>query len=301
VVEVPSDASGRVDLAALASLITHETAAMMVTNPNTLGIFESDIHKISDMLHEVGAFLYMDGANLNALVGKARPGDMGVDVMHINLHKTFSTPHGGGGPGSGPVCSVEELAPFLPGPHLGRNDQGLLQWQEAPSAFGRVHSFFGHPGVAIRALSWILTLGPEGLRQHTEHAVLNNNYLRSKLKTLLHLPFEAPTLHETVFSDKDLHDCGVTTMDLAKALLDRGFHPPTVYFPLVVPGALMVEPTETESRGELDRFVAAIESIVRQAEVDPESVKAAPERTPFGRMDETRAARQPVLKWQPNS
>ncbi|MCB1043366.1 MAG: aminomethyl-transferring glycine dehydrogenase subunit GcvPB [Acidobacteria bacterium] len=298
--EVPSDERGCVDVAKLAQMIDDQTAGMMITNPNTLGIFETHIREIADMLHAKGAYLYMDGANMNALVGKTKPGDMGVDVLHLNLHKTFSTPHGGGGPGAGPICCTAELAPFLPKPWVTQLEDGSYTWQhDCPDSMGKVHGWYGQFGVLVRALTWILTLGREGLVRHTEHAVLNNNYLRKMLEPHYEIPFKAPTLHETVFNDKRQQIHGVSTMDIAKSLLDYGFHPPTVYFPLVVHGALMVEPTETESRGELNRFARALIDIAERSASDPESVRNGPLTTQIQRADETTAARYPVLRWLP--
>ncbi|PIE02574.1 MAG: glycine dehydrogenase (aminomethyl-transferring) [Acidobacteria bacterium] len=299
--EVASNAAGRVDMQALEEAIDDHTAGMMLTNPNTLGIFESNIHLIAEKLHQQGAYLYMDGANMNALVGKAKPGDMGVDLLHLNLHKTFSTPHGGGGPGSGPVCATEELAAYLPRPRIRENERGELEFHCEESSVGRVHGWQGHFGVMLRAMSWIFSLGAKGLREHTENAVLNNHYLRHLLKGHYHLPYETETLHETVFTDKYQMENGVSTRDIAKKLLDFGFHPPTVYFPLVVSGALMIEPTETESRGEIERFAAAMVDIAKMARESPEQVTSAPTTTVIGRLDETLAARKPVLKWVPDT
>ena len=295
--EVPSNEKGCVDLEAFRAMVNDQTACMMITNPNTLGIFENNIREIADILHENGAYLYMDGANMNALVGQAKPGDMGVDVLHLNLHKTFSTPHGGGGPGAGPICVSEALIPFLPKPWIKKQDGSYsLDWSGEQS-IGKVHGFYGQFGVLVRALTWILTLGKEGLKQHTEHAVLNNNYLRKLLEPHYHIPFPAATLHETVFNDKKQNEYGVTTMDIAKALLDYGFHPPTVYFPLVVSGALMIEPTETESRGEIKRFAEAMIEIAARSAQDPDGMHAAPTTTQIQRADETTAARNPILRW----
>lgn len=300
--EVPSDEHGRVDVSQLEAMIDEKTAGMMITNPNTLGIFETNIAQIANLLHAKGAYLYMDGANMNALVGKTRPGDMGVDVLHLNLHKTFSTPHGGGGPGSGPICCSDELAPFLPTPRIARGADGAFHWSEDhPLSIGKVHGWYGQFGVLVRALTWILTLGREGLVSHTENAVLNNNYLRKMLEPHYEIPYPEATLHETVFSDKRQQAHGVTTMDIAKSLLDYGFHPPTVYFPLVVHGALMIEPTETESRGELNRFARALIDISERAAKDPQSVLASPHLPQIQRPDETTAARHPILSWRPES
>jgi glycine dehydrogenase subunit 2 len=338
-----SNADGGIDLDALASQVDNETAALMLTNPSTLGVFESQIHKIADILHAKGALLYMDGANMNALVGKVRPGDFGVDVMHLNLHKTFSTPHGGGGPGSGPVACKAFLEPFLPTPVLVRrplpavpqsagapsfprpyaervgeheskpgapgpsplgtwetNSAGPLSWDyDRPHSVGRVRAFYGNTGMFIRALAYILANGPDGLRQTTEDAVLNANYIRKKLEDLYELPYQTPSMHEVVFSDKRQAALGVKTGDIAKRLIDYGFHPYTVSFPMIVHGALMIEPTESESLEELDLFIAAMRSIAKEVEESPEIVKTAPHSTRVSRLDEVQAARRPILRWKP--
>jgi glycine dehydrogenase subunit 2 len=332
-----SNAQGGIDLDALARQVDDDTAALMLTNPSTLGVFENEIHKIADILHARGALLYMDGANMNALVGKVRPGDFGVDVMHLNLHKTFSTPHGGGGPGSGPVACKQFLEPFLPTPVLARKtanegsgtkgpgteglsssnlsqksgapgldsetwegkSTGKLHWEcDRPQSVGRVRAFYGNTGMFIRALAYILANGPDGLRQTTEDAVLNANYIRRKLEDLYELPYKTPSMHEVVFSDKRQAARGVKTGDIAKRLIDYGFHPYTVSFPLIVPGALMIEPTESESVEELDLFIAAMRSIAMEAEETPELVKTAPHSTRVSRLDEVGAARKPVLRWR---
>ncbi len=296
---IKSNADGAIDLEALARQVDSETAALMLTNPSTLGVFESQIHKIADILHERGALLYMDGANMNALVGKARPGDFGVDVMHLNLHKTFSTPHGGGGPGSGPVACKAFLEPFLPTPVLIQKD-GAKSWSyDRPQSVGRVRAFYGNTGMFIRALAYILANGPDGLRQTTEDAVLNANYIRKKLEDLYDLPYKTPSMHEVVFSDKRQAANGVRTGDIAKRLIDYGFHPYTVSFPLIVHGALMIEPTESESVEELDLFIEAMRSIAREVEETPELVKTAPHSTRVSRLDEVQAARKPILRWRP--
>ena len=369
-----SNADGGIDLEALARQVTEDTAALMLTNPSTLGVFENQIHKIADILHAKGALLYMDGANMNALVGKVRPGDFGVDVMHLNLHKTFSTPHGGGGPGSGPVACKKFLEPFLPIPVLVRKQdgpggnqtdpcpdaqgwesadadptaegcpplfrapffdpvtgervgddevgapgldttgapgpsllgtgearsRGQLHWEyNRPHSVGRVRAFYGNTGMFIRALAYILANGPDGLRQTTEDAVLNANYIRKKLEDLYELPYNTPSMHEVVFSDKRQAARGVKTGDLAKRLIDYGFHPYTVSFPLIVPGALMIEPTESESVEELDLFIAAMRAIAKEVEETPELVKTAPHSTRVSRLDEVQAARKPILRWKP--
>jgi glycine dehydrogenase subunit 2 len=359
-----SNAEGGIDLEALTRQVDEETAALMLTNPSTIGVFESQIHKIADILHAKGALLYMDGANMNALVGKVRPGDFGVDVMHLNLHKTFSTPHGGGGPGSGPVACKAFLEPFLPIPVLVRNSApndlenlrapslrvvaaateragdlpaslhhppsvrtdlgfpsfpsvfeqetaeravnhdsqpaGQLTWSyDRPQSVGRVRAFYGNTGMFIRALAYILANGPDGLRQTTEDAVLNANYIRHHLEDFYDLPYKTASMHEVVFSDKRQAAKGIKTGDIAKRLIDYGFHPYTVSFPLIVHGALMIEPTESESLEELDLFIAAMRSIAREVDETPDLVKSAPHSTRVSRLDEVQAARKPILRWRP--
>jgi glycine dehydrogenase subunit 2 len=297
-----SNSHGMVDLAELEHLVDEETAALMLTNPSTIGVFESEIHKIADVLHAKGALLYMDGANMNALVGKTRPGDFGVDVMHLNLHKTFSTPHGGGGPGSGPVACKKILEPFLPTPVLVEKADNTLTFNyDRPQSVGRVRMFYGNYGMFVRALAYILANGPDGLRQTTEDAVLNANYLRSKLEDVYELPYKTPTLHEVVFSDRRQARNGVKTGDIAKRLIDYGFHPYTTSFPMIVAGALMIEPTESESKEELDQFIDAMRQIAREAEENPEIILHAPHATRVSRMDEVGAARKPVLRWKPDT
>jgi len=294
-----SNAEGGIDLEALTQQVDEETAALMLTNPSTIGVFESEIHKIAEILHAKGALLYMDGANMNALVGKTRPGDFGVDVMHLNLHKTFSTPHGGGGPGSGPVACKASLEPFLPTPVLVRNENGVKHWNfDRPQSVGRVRAYYGNFGMFIRALAYILANGPDGLRQTTEDAVLNANYIRAGLCDLYELPYQTGSLHEVVFSDKRQAARGVKTGDIAKRLIDYGFHPYTVSFPMIVQGALMIEPTESESLEELDLFIAAMRSIAQEVEDNPELVKGAPHSTRVSRLDEVQAARKPILRWK---
>ena len=294
---INSDQNGRIDLADLDRAMTDEVAALMVTNPNTLGVFETDIKKIAGLVHSRGGFLYMDGANLNALTGISRPGDMDVDVIHINLHKTFSTPHGGGGPGSGPVGVKKVLEPYLPCPVVKRKAGGYVLDNDRPKSIGRVHGFHGNFLVVVKALAYILTLGPEGLREMAEVAVLNSNYIRRSLEGLYHLKYLTPTLHECVFSDKLQKEHGVSNLDIAKRLIDYGVHPPTMSFPLIVPGALMIEPTETETRRDLDYFIQAMTSIAREAAENPELLKTAPHTSFVRRLNETAAARNPVLKW----
>ena len=346
VANLKSNPEGMVDLAALEALVDEDTAALMLTNPSTIGVFESGIARIAEILHAKGALLYMDGANMNALVGKTRPGDFGVDVMHLNLHKTFSTPHGGGGPGSGPVACKAILEPFLPAPVLARRPSGALTMNhDRPQSVGRVRMFNGNFGMFVRALAYILANGPDGLRQTTEDAVLNANYLRAKLEPTFDLPYKTRTLHEVVFSDKwqsnpasrpSSHPTlqkgsqngsnsststagvggsspstpngnaesaapkgGVKTGDIAKRLIDYGFHAYTTSFPLIVPGAMMIEPTESESREELDLLIDALQQIAREAAENPDLVRTAPHTTRLQRLDETTAARKPILRWKP--
>jgi glycine dehydrogenase subunit 2 len=293
-----SNALGMVDLEELERLVDEDTAALMLTNPSTIGVFESEIHKIADILHAKGALLYMDGANMNALVGKTRPGDFGVDVMHLNLHKTFSTPHGGGGPGSGPVACKKILEPFLPTPVVVEKNGALSLEYNRPQTVGRVRMFYGNFGMFVRALAYILANGPDGLRQTTEDAVLNANYIRAKLLDTFELPYKSPSLHEVVFSDKLQAKNGVKTGDMGKRLIDYGFHAYTVSFPLVVSGAMMIEPTESESREELDLLIDALKQIAQEAAENPDLVKTAPHTTRIQRLDETTAARKPILRWK---
>ncbi len=297
---VPSDERGQIDIARLKEIVNGDVAAMMVTNPSTLGVFEQNIAEAAHILHEHGALLYMDGANMNALAGVARPGDFGVDVMHLNLHKTFSTPHGGGGPGAGPVMVKKLLEPYLPIPVLVEKNSQLALENHKPKTIGRVRAFGGNFGVLVRALAYTLAYGP-GIRQATEDAVLNANYIRKKLEDVFDLPFNSPSMHEVVFSDARQKKNGVNTMDIAKRLIDYGFHPYTTAFPLIVPGAMMIEPTESESKQECDLFVEAMRSIAEEAANDPEMVKHAPHSTKVGRLDEVAAARKPVLRWKPKT
>ncbi len=292
--EIASNARGIIGLDELRAHLTPDVAALMMTNPNTLGIFESDIVAIAEALHANGSLLYMDGANLNALLGIIRPGDLGVDVMHINLHKTFATPHGGGGPGSGPVGVASHLLPYLPVPRVARDGDGFRVVYEDPRSIGRVKNFYGHFLVIVRALAYLMALGREHVGKVAEDAVLNANYIRKKLEGKIELPYTTATLHEVVFSDQGLP---VKTLDIAKRLLDYGFHPFTIYFPLIVHGAMMIEPTESESKETLDEFIAVMEAILREARETPDLVRQAPTRTPVRRLDETLAARRPVLKW----
>jgi glycine dehydrogenase subunit 2 len=303
---IPADAKGRVDLAALKARLDRDVAALMLTNPNTCGLFENDILDIAAAVHAAGAFFYCDGANFNALVGRVRPGDLGIDALHMNLHKTFSTPHGGGGPGSGPVALAAELAPFAPVPWIVHGNDGftLVEHGEGPAehSIGRLKGFHGQIGMFVRALAYMMSHGADGLRQVAEDAVLNANYIRARLADVLSLPFPGTCMHEVLFDDTFLKDTGVTTLDFAKALVDEGFHPMTMYFPLVVHGALLIEPTETESKASLDQFVAVVRGLAERARAgDAAHFRAAPRLTPRRRLDETAAARKPVLRWRPAS
>jgi len=297
--QIPSNERGCVDLAVLRRRMADDVALLMLTNPNTLGVFEGEIREIAAAVHDKGGLLYMDGANLNAFIGVARPGDMGVDLHHLNLHKTFSTPHGGGGPGAGPVGVKKHLEPYLPVPTIEQEGPLYVLNHQRPKSIGKVRSFFGNFGMFVRALSYIRALGPEGLRRMAETAVLNANYIRHRLQGTYHLPYAEPSLHEVVLTDRNLEETGVHTLDIAKRLMDYGFHPPTIYFPLIVKGALMIEPTESESREELDAFIEAMLKIDEEARRDPELVRTAPHTTPVRRLDEVGAARSPVLRWVP--
>lgn len=307
VVAIPARDDGSVDPQSVRDLLSHDVAGIMLTNPNTCGVFESDIVEIADAVHDVGAYFYCDGANFNAIVGKVRPGDLGVDAMHINLHKTFSTPHGGGGPGSGPVVLSERLAPFAPLP-FGRKTADGIAWVENEAdtgedeqPFGRMTAFHGQMGMYVRSLSYMLCHGADGCRQASEDAVLNANYIRAGLQDLMSLPFGTRTcMHEVLFDDSFLKDTGVTTLDFAKAMIDEGYHPMTMYFPLVVHGAMLIEPTESESRASLDLFIATMRDLVMSAKRgETARFTEAPRFSPRRRLDETLAARKPVLKWTP--
>jgi glycine dehydrogenase subunit 2 len=299
VVEVKSAPDGRISVPDLESKLSPRVAALMLTNPNTLGLFERDILEVAEMVHATGAKLYYDGANLNALMGIARPGDMGFDAVHMNLHKTFTTPHGGGGPGAGPVGVKEELVPFLPRPTIERRNGHLELDFDRPRSIGRVRSFYGNFGMLVRAYTYILAMGGDGLTQASEDAVLAANYLRHRISKLLDVPHAGPCMHEFVASARNLHDQGVRAIDVAKGLLERGFYAPTVYFPLIVPEAVMIEPTETESKATLDAFADAIGEIVELARNDPDALHQEPASLPVGRLDEVAAARHPVLRWTP--
>ncbi|OGD22934.1 MAG: glycine dehydrogenase (aminomethyl-transferring) [Candidatus Aminicenantes bacterium RBG_16_63_16] len=296
--ETRSNERGTIDLAGLESQMTEDVAALMITNPNTLGVFESDILGAVEIVHAKGGLVYMDGANMNALIGKIRPGDMGIDVMHLNLHKTFSTPHGGGGPGAGPVGVKSGLIPYLPVPVVRKTAGGLALDYDRPKSIGRVRSFHGNFLVLVKALAYILTHGAAGLREIAETAVLNANYIRKSLEGIYHLKYPAPSLHECVFSDKYQKERGVQNVDIAKRLIDYGLHPPTMSFPLIVPGALMIEPTETEGKADLDEFIQAMTAIAREAAETPDIVRSAPHNSYVRRLDETAAARNPVLRWE---
>jgi glycine dehydrogenase subunit 2 len=302
--EIAQTADGRVDLADLEAKLGPDVAAIMVTNPNTCGLFERDIVEIARLTHAAGAYFYCDGANFNAIVGRVRPADLGVDAMHINLHKTFSTPHGGGGPGAGPVVLSEALAPFAPAPWIVHGDGGLalVEHAEGSQSFGRLSAFHGQMGMYVRALSYMMSHGADGLRQVAEDAVLNANYIKARLSGVMTAAFEGPCMHEALFDDAWLEGTGVTTLDFAKAMIDEGFHPMTMYFPLVVHGAMLIEPTETESKAELDRFcdvLAALAAAATGGEAD--RFKAAPVQAPLRRLDETLAARKPKLRWTPEA
>ena len=300
---IPANARGRVDLAAFEAKLGPDVAALMLTNPNTCGLFEPDIRQIADDIHRAGGYFYCDGANFNAIMGRVRPADLGIDAMHINLHKTFSTPHGGGGPGSGPVVFSAALAPFAPLPYVVHGADGfrLVEQPEGDAkSFGRLKGFNGQMGMFVRALAYMMSHGADGLATAAGDAVLNANYVMAKIKDVMTSSFEGPCMHECLFDDRFLADTGVTTLDFAKALIDEGFHPMTMYFPLVVHGALLIEPTESESRDSLDLFVATLRSLAERAKAgEAAHFHAAPRLTPRRRLDETRAARQPVLRWKP--
>jgi glycine dehydrogenase subunit 2 len=298
-VEVPSNDRGMVDVDALRELAGTDTAGLMLTNPNTLGLFEADIIELAEIIHAVGGLVYYDGANLNAIMGIAKPGLMGFDIVHSNLHKTFATPHGGGGPGAGPVAVHDELAPFLPGPLPEADAEGVLRWIMPAKSIGRVHGKHGNFGVVLRALTYMKALGGNGLKRVSQRAVLNARYLEELIRGPYDLPYESPCMHEFVASAKTLKkDTGIRAMDIVKALMDEGFHAPTVYFPLIVEEALMIEPTETQSLQTMDAIADALLSIAETAGTDPESLHAAPVRTPVGRPDEAAAARHLRVSWK---
>jgi glycine dehydrogenase subunit 2 len=297
-VHVPTNERGMVDLKALRGLVDEDVAGLMLTNPNTVGLFEEEITAIADVIHQVDALLYYDGANLNAILGVARPGDMGFDIVHSNLHKTFGTPHGGGGPGAGPVAVVEPLVRYLPGPLPEGKEDGSLEWVEPEASIGRVHGHHGNFGVVVRALAYMRALGGEGLRRVAERSVLNARYLALLLGSDFEAPYPGPCMHEFVVSTSSLkRETGLRAMDVAKALLDFGFHAPTMYFPLIVEEALMIEPTETESRETLESLGAAFRAIADEARTEPQQVSKHPVQTPVRRTDDTTAARRPILTW----
>ncbi len=296
-VEIKSSERGVIDPGKVAEQMDDEVAAIMVTNPNTLGFFEEHLSEVAEIVHRKGGFVYCDGANLNALMGIAKLGDLGVDVVHINLHKTFSTPHGGGGPGAGPVGIKKELAPYLPIPVIEKVKETYLLNDDRPHSIGKVRAFYGNFGVLLRTYAYILSMGSEGLRKASEMAVLNANYLMKGLKGYYYLPYDRPCMHECVFTDRYQERHHVTTLDIAKRLIDYGFHPPTIYFPLVVKGALMMEPTETESMEGLDRFIETMVTIAKEAEESPDILRQAPQKVKVRRLDEVLAARKPRLRW----
>ncbi len=297
VVEVPSNERGGVDVEALRGLVGPNTAGLMLTNPNTLGLFDENICEIAEIVHGAGGLLYYDGANANAIMGIARPGDMGFDVVHFNLHKTFSTPHGGGGPGAGPIVVCKELAQFLPGPIVEKNGD-KYSFVTPEHSIGRVRSFYGNFLVYAKAYAYIRSHGSQGLKQVSETAVLHANYMMNKLKDVYHLPYDRTCMHEFVLSGVWQKEQGARTLDIAKRLLDYGYHAPTVYFPMVVDEAIMIEPTETEPKSTLDEFIAAMHKIAEEAKENPELLTSAPHSTPLKRLDESRAARHPVLRWE---
>ena len=292
IITIPTAADGFMDMALYREKLTDEVAAVMMTSPDTLGLFNPHIREVSELAHAAGALMYYDGANLNAILGKVRPGDIGFDVVHINLHKTFATPHGGGGPGAGPVGVVEKLVPYLPLPRVVRAGSTYRIVTEAPESIGAVSPFFGNFGILVRAYAYILMLGKEGLSDATEKAVLNANYIRQQLKDVYHLPYDRTCMHECVFSAKKQMEHGVHAIDIAKFLIDRGYHPPTVYFPLIVPEAIMIEPTETESKETLDDFIAVMREAAQAAATDPEAMHKMPVTRCVTRLDETKAARE---------
>ncbi|MDE2112611.1 MAG: aminomethyl-transferring glycine dehydrogenase subunit GcvPB [Alphaproteobacteria bacterium] len=304
--EVKTTADGRVDMESLKAKLGPDVGALMLTNPNTCGLFERDIVEIADLVHRAGGYFYCDGANFNAIAGRVRPGDLGVDAMHINLHKTFSTPHGGGGPGAGPVVLSERLAAFAPLPLLVRDAKGFrliedrAEVPQGAQPFGRMCAFHGQMGMFVRALAYMLSHGRDGVRQASEDAVLSANYILASLKDVMSAPFEGPCMHEALFDDEFLHDTGVTTLDFAKAMIDEGYHPMTMYFPLVVHGAMLIEPTESESKESVDRFIDVLRTMALEAKAGKrERFEGAPRLVPRRRLDETAGARNPVLRWKP--
>ena len=294
-VPLKSGPDGLLEVQAVAAVMDEETAGIMITNPNTLGLFETNIREIAAVVHAKGGLVYGDGANMNAIMGVVNPASCGVDVIHLNLHKTFSTPHGGGGPGAGPVCVTEELSRFLPIPRVEKKQDVFTLVYDSPDSVGRVHGFHGNYGVLVRAYSYIRTMGYENLKKASQLAALNANYIKEKLKGSLHLAYDRPCMHECVFSDELQHEQKITTLDMAKRLIDYGYHPPTIYFPLVVPGAIMIEPTETECKDDLDQFIDAFSAVILEARNSPELLRQAPVKAKRRRLDETQAARHPCL------
>ncbi len=294
-VPVRSGKEGILTPEAVAELMDEDTAGIMVTNPNTLGLFEENIKDIVDIVHEKGGLVYADGANMNAIMGIVKPGAIGIDVMHLNLHKTFSTPHGGGGPGAGPVCVLKHLEKFLPTPRVVKDKDVYTLVEDVPESIGKLHAFYGNFGVLIKAYSYILSMGAEGLKKASQHAVLNANYIKEKLKEVFFVPYDRPCMHECIFSDKLQKESNITTLDIAKRLMDYGIHPPTIYFPLIVNGAMMVEPTESESKEDIDRLIDVFKIIANEAESDPQTLKQSPLKCKRRRLDEVTAARNPCL------
>ncbi|MDJ0984780.1 MAG: aminomethyl-transferring glycine dehydrogenase subunit GcvPB [Desulfobacterales bacterium] len=294
-VPVKSNERGVLSPKAVEDIMDTDTAGIMVTNPNTLGLFEENIKAVADIVHAKGGLVYGDGANMNAIMGIVNMGELGIDVLHLNLHKTFSSPHGGGGPGSGPVCVRKHLEPFLPVPRVVKQKKRYVLSEDFPESFGKIHAFYGNVGVMIRSYSYILSMGPENLKKASQLAVLNAAYIKNQLRGTFHLPYDRPCMHECVFSDKLQEPYKVTTLDMVKRLMDYGFHPPTIYFPLVVPGAIMIEPTETESKEDIDLFIESMKTIAKEAKENPELLHAAPRKTKRKRLDETLAARKPCL------
>lgn len=294
-VSVKSNEQGILSPDTIAAVMDEDTAGIMVTNPNTLGLYEEGLREIADIVHGKGGLVYCDGANMNAVMGNVSMGRIGVDVLHLNLHKTFSTPHGGGGPGAGPICVTKKLEPFLPVPRVIENNGSYRLSDDFPESIGKLHAFYGNFGVMIRAYSYILSMGHDDLKKASQLAVLNANYIKESLKDVFHLPYDRPCMHECVFSDRFQRVHKITTLDMAKRLMDYGFHPPTIYFPLVVNGAMMIEPTETESKEDIDTFIAVCKTIAKEAEADPDLLRQAPRHTKVTRLDETAAARRPRL------
>jgi glycine dehydrogenase subunit 2 len=298
-VPLKSNREGIIAADSVKSLMDEDVAGIMLTNPNTLGLFEKNIMEISNIVHKNGGFVYCDGANMNALMGKVKVGELGVDLVHLNLHKTFSTPHGGGGPGAGPLLVKDLFAPHLPVPVVEKKSESYVFNYKLPRSIGKLKGFYGNFLVCVRAYAYIRSMGAEGLRKASETAVINANYIRSRLKDYYHLPYDESCMHECVFTDKKQKAHDVTTLDIAKRLIDQGFHPPTIYFPLVIDGALMIEPTETESKESIDRFINAMIAIANEAKENPEKLKLSPQKSKITRVDEVTAARNPVLKWCP--